>query len=285
MVWLKSHWRWSALNGSAVCILMYVLTQGTTDWSRMDRFDPGLESGKWAIRFLLLSLSMTPLNTYFGWSSAIKLRKSTGLWSFGFACVHVLFYLSEGALNWLTWPVPDFLVLGMVGMTILGVLAATSNKWSMKRLGTNWKRVHRRVYLAGVAVMAHSMLATQMSKKIMIREPESLKELNIYAAVLCVLLVVRLPVVRKLLLQVASRWKQTRKVTTPVGAELFPQIHGRESSVSIEPTFVIVPHKMPEKPEHENCREIVLVSNELTEVKGRLPSAEFLPKEETEVQV
>ena len=72
----------------------------------MDTFDSGLESGKWAVRFLLISLSSTPLNTYFGWSSAIKLRKSAGLWAFGFACLHVFYYLRETPLNWLTWPLP-----------------------------------------------------------------------------------------------------------------------------------------------------------------------------------
>lgn len=280
MIWFKLHWRWSALNGSAVGILMYVLTQGTTDWSRIDRFDPGLESGKWAIRFLLLCLSMSPLNTYLGWSSAIKLRKSTGLWSFGFACVHVLFYLRQGALNWLTWPLPDFLVLGMVGMVILSVLGATSNRWSMKRLGANWKRVHRHVYLAGIAVMTHSMLATQMSKKLTFREPEAMKELSIYAAVLCVLLIVRLPVVRKLLLNSASLWKQTQIMTKPARVDLLPHIHGRESSVSIEPTFVIVPHKIPEKSKQENCAEVMLVTTDPMEIAGRSPSIESLLKEE-----
>lgn len=246
-VWLKIHWRWSAFNGSAICILIYVLTQGTTDWSRMDTFDSGLESGTWAVRFLLFSLSMTPLNTFFGWSSAIKLRKSAGLWAFGFACIHVMFYLREGTFNWMTWPLPDFLVLGMVGMTILGVMAATSNNWSMKRLGKAWKRLHRRVYFAGIAVMAHSMLATAMSKKLMIRDPEAQRELSIYAAVLCVLLVVRIPVVRKLLLQIPSLIKKTRKVHKPIDVESLPQIHGRESGISVEPTFMIISYNWEEQ--------------------------------------
>lgn len=243
MIWFKSHWRWTAFNLFALSASVYVWSQGSTGWEDMDTFDSGLESGKWAIRFLLTCLMMSPLNTYFGWKNGIKLRKSAGLWAFGFACLHVFFYIREAKLEWLTFPMADFLVLGMVGMGILSVLASTSNRSSMKWLGKTWKRLHRRVYIAGMAVVTHSMLATGMSKKLMVRDPQSMSELKIYAAVLCVLLVVRIPVVRELLLQIPALLKlggrSIRPAEIPDGAKVFPQIQGRESSVSVRPTFVI----------------------------------------------
>ena len=99
MAWLKSNWRWAALNLWAGSVLTLVLSQGSTDWNATDTFDPGLESGKWAIRFLLICLAMTPLNTYFGWRSVVSLRKPAGLWAFGFAVLHVLFYINDAQLT------------------------------------------------------------------------------------------------------------------------------------------------------------------------------------------
>src|SRR3990172_6974948 len=131
MAWLRSNVRWAALNLFAVSTLGVVLTQGSTHWSATHTFDPGLESGKWAIRFLLLCLGMTPLNTYFGWTSAIKLRKSAGLWAFGFAILHVLFYISDTGLTWLTFSMQPFMALGLLGLLVLTALAITSNRWAM----------------------------------------------------------------------------------------------------------------------------------------------------------
>ncbi len=251
LTWLKSHWRWSGLNLFAVSAFFTVLTQGSTDWDA-DTFDPMLESGKWAIRFLLASLTMTPLNAYFGWSSAIKLRKSAGLWAFGFASLHILLYVREVDLYWLIVYMPSFLAFGLTGIVILTALAVTSNRWSMQRLGKNWKRLHRLVYLAGIAVVTHSLLAMTVSKKMTIRDPQAQNELKLYAAMLAALLVVRIPLVRQLLVQIPLLPKRPRKLDRQIGpvdmpdgaADLWPKIHGRESGVSLKPTFII-PNEMP----------------------------------------
>ena len=142
-----------------------MLSQGSTGWDNLDTFDSGLESGKWAIRFLLTCLTMTPLNTYFGWKGGLKLRKSAGLWAFGFAALHIFFYVRQAKLQWLTMEMPLYLLLGLTGMSILTVLACTSNRRAMQWLGKNWKRLHRLVYGSGIAVVTHAMLATTMSTK------------------------------------------------------------------------------------------------------------------------
>ena len=259
MNWLRMNWRWSALNLFAISTFVFVLTQGSTDWNRTDTFDPGLESGKWAIRFLLACLTMTPLNTFLGWKGAIKLRKSAGLWTFGFASVHVLLYIREAKLNWLTPSMPFYLALGLTGMVTLTALAATSNRWSMQWLGRNWKRLHRLVYLAGIAVVTHSMLATTMSKKLLFRDPQAEYELKVYVAVLSVLLVVRIPLVRQSLKQIPILLMQRRKLIQPVAAYesdgvLSPNIHGRESGVSVNPTFII-PNEIPNLSKHNSFGE------------------------------
>ena len=261
MTWIKSNWRWGALNLFAVLILVYVLPRGSTGWNNTDMFDRGLESGKWAIRFLLGSLTMTPLNSYFGWRSALGLGKPAGLWAFGFASVHILFYMREAKLDWLVLPMPFFLVLGLTGTIILSALAITSNRWSMKRLGRNWKRLHRLVYLAGTTVVTHSLLATFMSKKLMFRDPQAVNELKIHAAVLFVLLAVRVPVVREISRQIPVLLKRHRKPGLKIGhtampdggAELWPRVQGRESGVSLKPAFMI-PNEMPDLYEQTSVR-------------------------------
>ena len=217
MVWLRSHGHECALNFFAALISIYVLSQGSTGWNDLDTFDSGLESGKWAIRFLLTSLLMSPLNTYFGWKSAIKVRRPAGLWAFGFASVHILFYVREAKWEWLTLSMPFYLKFGLVGIMILGLLAATSNRWSMQRLGKNWKRLHRLVYFSGITVITHAMLATTMSKKLLVRDPQAERELKVYLAVLFVLLVVRIPLVRQWLKQVPILLKSIRESTRPAG--------------------------------------------------------------------
>jgi methionine sulfoxide reductase heme-binding subunit len=241
----------SVLNLFSVSVLVTILTQGSTDWRDTDTFDPMLASGKWAMRFLLGCLMITPLNTYFGWREAAKLRKPAGLWAFGFALLHLLLYIRQASLEWLTADMPLYLTLGLMGIGILSALAATSNRWAMQRLKRNWKRLHRLVYLAGMAVVTHSMLATMMSKRIHVRDPQAPQEIKIYIAILSVLLVVRIPLVRQLLTQIPNLLKHYRRLKPSIssiaipggGVELLNEIHGRESGVSIKPTFII-PHEM-----------------------------------------
>ena len=291
MAWIWSHWRWCTLNLFAVFTLAFVLTQGSTDSNRTDTFDPMLESGKWAIRFLLICLTMTPLNTYFGWSSAIKLRKSSGLWAFGFASLHILHYISEAKLEWLTTSMPLYLALGLVGISTLIALAATSNRWSMKRLGKNWKRLHRLVYIAGITVVTHSMLAMTMSKKLLYRDPQAEYELKVYVGVLSILLVVRLPLVRHLLNQISVLLKNRKsksklksgRVAVPDGdVELWPKIHGRESSGSLKPTYII-PNEMPIPFERNSLGEPIRRINGSLESYDDGPSVEIRTEDESEV--
>jgi len=183
------NWRLGILNLLAVAILTVIA------------FHPGLDrvldSGKWSLRFLLLCLAMTPLNTLFGWRSAVKLRKPLGLWAFAFGVLHFAFYvLAWGSFDFLKPPVASYIFLGIGTLSILSALAVTSNRWAMKRLGKNWKRLHRLVYLAGGVAVVHALLATTMGKKVLIRDPNAQQELAVYLFVLVILLALRIPVIR-----------------------------------------------------------------------------------------
>lgn len=207
MIWLKKQKWWLLLNGAALIVMIVVVTQGDLSVTNTtDTFDPLLTSGKWAVRFLLLSLAMTPINTYFGWRGAIRLRKPAGLWAFGFAAVHLTYYFYEYQLTMLDSLIQQlYIILGISGFVILLAMAVTSNKWTMRQLKKNWKRLHRLVYLAGILIAFHAILATQASKRIALRDPEVLPELILYFLLLVVLLAVRIPLVRRVLLDVGRK--------------------------------------------------------------------------------
>ena len=207
MIWLKKHQWWLLLNSTALIIMIVVVTQGSlATVDAEETFDPLLVSGKWGVRFLLLSLAMTPLNSYLGWRGAIRLRKSAGLWAFGFAAVHLTYYFYEYQLTMLGWPVQQkFLIYGLLGFCLLLALALTSNKWAMRHLKKNWKRLHRLVYAAGVLLTFHAILAPFASKRISFRDPDVLPELILYFLLLIVLLALRIPLVRRVILEVGRK--------------------------------------------------------------------------------
>src|SRR5262245_52660753 len=115
MDWLRENWRWALLNGVAFMVMISIASRpGVTMYTWGD-YDPVLESGKWGLRFLLISLLMTPLQRYLGWRSAIPLRKPAGLWAFGFGALHyflVILYDLPLGMAWLTFPLQPFVTLG-----------------------------------------------------------------------------------------------------------------------------------------------------------------------------
>ncbi|MBL8156078.1 MAG: ferric reductase-like transmembrane domain-containing protein [Anaerolineae bacterium] len=204
LVWLKDN-RWRVLlHLLAIFALLDIAWQAAGPFGSV-RFDPVFElAGRWAIRFLLLCLAMTPLNTYLGWRTAISLRKPAGLWAFGFGVLHFTSYLtrSQDALSALVdrW----YVLLGLGGLLILSALAITSNRWAMRRLRHNWKRLHRLVYIAGLAVSSHAVLAFSFSKRGSIY-PEAVVELQVYLVMLVILLALRIPTVKRALLRTMRR--------------------------------------------------------------------------------
>jgi sulfoxide reductase heme-binding subunit YedZ len=204
--WIRNNWQWAALNGVALIVMLSLLLQIDDADAVNSNFDPLLESGKWAIRFLLFSLLMTPLNTMFGWRTAIKLRKPAGLWAFGFGVFHFAYYVVELGADWLDYPIPDYIAaLGVIGLIILTALAATSTRWAMKRMGKGWKRLHRLVYAAGIIILVHALLEASGNKRIFATNPLAIYEIQLYMAALVILLAARIPVVRATLANLRHR--------------------------------------------------------------------------------
>ena len=144
-------------------------------------------TGDWALRFLLLSLSVTPLRRRLGWSWAAPLRRTLGLIAFGYACCHYLIYL--GLEHFFDWQliVEDLLErryvwAGFAAFLCLVSLAATSTRGMIRRLGRRWVSLHRLVYLAAILGVIHFLWLVKSD----LREP------LLYAAVLTLLLGLRL---------------------------------------------------------------------------------------------
>jgi len=205
--WIRKNWRGLLLNGAALAIMVTLLIQYEPYGGELFR-DPVFEhSGKWAIRFLIFSLAMTPLNIVFKWRWPLRLRKPAGLWAFGFAALHYCAYTSFRLLTvpWYHKAYGPYVVPGLAALLILIVMAATSHRWAMRWLGKWWKRLHRLVYLVGLLVMLHAIWAFTMSKKAL-TQPNHIYEFLIYAIIVIMLLLVRIPTIR--------RWLRRRPINT-----------------------------------------------------------------------
>lgn len=155
-----------------------------------------LRTGKWGLIFLIASLAITPINTIFGWKQLIPVRKLLGLYAFMYICLHLLTFI--GLDYQFAWGLiieeiiqRRYALVGFAAFLILLPLAATSTKWAMRKLGKNWKRLHRWAYVAAALGVLHFI----MSVKNTYNEPGT------YGLILLFLLIVRITPIRKRLAQ------------------------------------------------------------------------------------
>lgn len=118
------------------------------------------QSGLWTLRFLLLTLAITPLRRLTGWRYPGRLRRMFGLYSFFYALLHFLIYLIlDRALFfddiWQDIAERPYIMVGFATFLMLLPLAITSNNHLMRRMGRRWKQLHRLVYLCGLGGAVH----------------------------------------------------------------------------------------------------------------------------------
>jgi methionine sulfoxide reductase heme-binding subunit len=149
--------------------------------------DITLTTGIWALRWLLVSLAITPLRRVTGWQRVIQYRRMLGLFAFFYATLHLLTYLVLDQGLAFEFILPDivkrpYITMGMIAFTLMVPLAVTSTKGWIRRLGRKWQLLHRLVYFSAGAACLHFLWKV----KVAIGEPVY------YAAILTVLLVFRL---------------------------------------------------------------------------------------------
>lgn len=116
--------------------------------------------GDWSLRFLWLTLAVTPIQTMTKWRGMANYRQLLGLYAFFYATLHVLTYLLvDHALVWRIIGIDiiesTYIWFGLLAYSIVFLLALSSPKWAKKRLGKTWKKLHRFIYIAAVAAIIH----------------------------------------------------------------------------------------------------------------------------------
>lgn len=114
--------------------------------------------GEVAFIILILTLSITPLKRLSFLPSFVRYRRMVGLYVFFYALLHVLSY-GLFLVDWANF-VEDlykrpYVVAGALGFLILFALAITSLKVVVRKMGKNWKRLHRSIYLSSIAILIH----------------------------------------------------------------------------------------------------------------------------------
>jgi methionine sulfoxide reductase heme-binding subunit len=147
-------------------------------------------TGDWTLRFLLITLSITPLRKLLQMPSLIKFRRMLGLFAFFYACLHFLTYIWLDKFFNLHEIFADiakrkFITVGLTGLLLLIPLAITSTTGWIRRLGgKRWQALHRLVYFAAMAGVFHYLWLVKADTR---------KPLQ-YGAILAVLLVYRIVV-------------------------------------------------------------------------------------------
>ena len=178
LFWLAFQWQTANLGANPI----QAITQHT---------------GRFAVIWLLLTLACTPIYLL-GLNIAREFRRTLGLYTFFYAFLHMLIFtvLDYGLrIDFILQTLLDqkFILLGLTGLVILTLLAITSNKKSIKRLGKYWKPLHRTIYIAGIVILLHAALAKKYDRRLIV----------IFAVIFAVLMIFRIPALQ--------RWLRERK--------------------------------------------------------------------------
>ncbi len=149
--------------------------------------------GSWALRFLLITLAITPLRKITGFNKLVRYRRMIGLFALFYAVLHLLSYFAFMlAWEWATLfedlVKRPYIIVGALAVIILVALGVTSTKKMMRRLGKQWAKLHKLVYPAAVLAVIHFLWLVK----------SDYTEPGIYGLVLLTLMALRLPVLKRL---------------------------------------------------------------------------------------
>jgi sulfoxide reductase heme-binding subunit YedZ len=173
------------------------------------------QTGLWTLRFVVITLAITPIRRVTGWNPIIRFRRMLGLFAFFYSVLHFLTYLvgdrfasldfPDGFVAWSTlvnllasiWEdvaKRPYITVGFIAFVTMIPLALTSTTGWIRRLGgRNWQRLHRLIYATGIAGVLHYLWRVKA---------DTLHPL-IYAGIVSLLLCYRLALAIK-----KSRWQR-----------------------------------------------------------------------------
>ena len=119
-----------------------------------------IETGEWTLRFLLLTLAITPFRQIFRMAEIARLRRMIGLFTFFYASIHFLSWMAFIlGFRWLAIAEElverPYITVGFLAYVILFLLGVTSTNSMVRKLGKNWKRLHKFVYAASILAIVH----------------------------------------------------------------------------------------------------------------------------------
>lgn len=124
------------------------------------------QTGDWAIRFIAITLAVTPLRRIANWPRLIMVRRMLGLAALGYALLHLLLYTVD-----MDWDVPKvaseivlriYLTIGFVAVLGLAALGATSTDGAIRRLRQNWNRLHKAIYAIAALGALHFFMQSKI---------------------------------------------------------------------------------------------------------------------------
>lgn len=166
--WTERNGQFSALKASVFAVILAPSVyftiryfQGALDaslWQILVR-----ESGLWAIRFLMLTLAVTPLKAALSWPRLTSVRRMLGVAALVYTAVHLLAYAADQTFD-LAAIASElafrlYLAVGTIAFLIMIPLGVTSTDAMVKRLGgPKWKRLHQLAYFVGFLSVFHFFL-------------------------------------------------------------------------------------------------------------------------------
>jgi methionine sulfoxide reductase heme-binding subunit len=168
--------------------------------------------GRAALYFLVASLAITPLTTLTGWPGFLPRRRTLGLYSFLYACLHFLTFVALDygfdfqEIGRLVIEKP-YIYIGLSTGVLLVILTITSIKRITRKLGRWWKPIQRLVYLAGGLAILHYAWA---EKGDIFNLRGNILKPVLWGVLLVLLLTLRLPFVRKSIVAVRQDFARRR---------------------------------------------------------------------------
>lgn len=174
--WLDRGGRFSILKAAALLGCLVPALVLAARWAGSDLGPEPLkeathDTGTWCVRFLLIGLAVTPARWALDWPRVLQLRRMLGLAALGYGLLHLALYVGNENLR--LWHVlleivrRPYLSVGFTALLGLAVLGWTSTDGWMRKLGREWKPLHRLVY----PLIALGVLHFYMQSKINVSEP------------------------------------------------------------------------------------------------------------------
>ena len=122
--------------------------------------------GDWTIRFLVITLALTPLQRVLNWPKIVLIRRMLGITASAYAMTHFILYIVNSKFD-LVFVASEivlrfYLTIGFVALIGLSLLAATSFDSAVRRLGRKWKMLHRSVYAIALLGLLHYFIQSKI---------------------------------------------------------------------------------------------------------------------------